>query len=215
MARKSKKNNPKEIIDQEAVNQIIDNVKEEVINGTIGTETPETSTDIAKKGIDEIENTTTFDELEAQSKYQGELPEPTPTPTEATSTETKEEVNTTELVTALKEQQTLLKEQMALIEQQKVAIETAKQTIKELQFERDSLEVQCMNLEAAKEEPVKIEAVEECTADDYNVLLQKYKKLEEKYAEALKLSNYYCSKYVKWKSKYYGKKFIKGIKKLF
>lgn len=213
MARKGKKN-PKEIIDQEAVQQIIDNVKEEVIDGTIGTETP-----IEEKDINEIENTVTIDELEAQaedsSKYQGELPEPTPAPTEAASPETKEEVNTADLVTALKDQQKLLKEQMQVIEQQKVAIDTAKQTIKELQYERDTFEVQLMNLEAAKEEPIKIEPVEECTADDYNQLLQKYKRLEEKYEEALKLSNYYCGKYVKWKSKYYGKKFIKGIKKLF
>lgn len=212
MARKGKKN-PKEIIDQEAVQQIIDNVKEEVINGTIGTETP-----IEEKDINEIENTVTIDELEAQSedssKYQGELPEP-PAPTEPVATETNEEVNTADLVTALKEQQKLLKEQMSVIEEQKNAIETAKQTIKELQFERDTFEVQLMNLEAAKEEPVKIEPVEECTADDYNQLLQKYKKLEEKYEESLKLSEYYCGKYVKWKSKYYGKKFIRGLKKLF
>ena len=205
MARKGKKN-PKEIIDQEAVQQIIDDVKEEVINGTIGTETP-------------VEETSTADEGEV--KYQGELPEPTPTPeptpapTEATSAETNEEPEVTDMVEALKEQQKLLKEQMSVIEEQKVAIETAKQTIKELQFERDSFEVQLMNLEAAKEEPVKIEPVEECTADDYNILLQKYKRLEEKYEEALKLSEYYCGKYVKWKSKYYGKKFIRGIKKLF
>lgn len=205
MARKGKKN-PKEIIDQEAVQQIIDDVKEEVINGTIGTETP-------------VEETSTADETE--TKYQGELPEPTPTsestpaPTEATPAETNEEPEVTDMVEALKEQQKLLKEQMSVIEEQKVAIETAKQTIKELQFERDTFEVQLMNLEAAKEEPVKIEPVEECTADDYNVLLQKYKRLEEKYEEALKLSEYYCGKYVKWKSKYYGKKFIRGIKKLF
>lgn len=206
MARKGKKN-PKEIIDQEAVQQIIDDVKEEVINGTIGTETP-------------VEETSTADEVE--SKYQGELPEPTPepvepapAPTEATPAETNEEPEVTDLVEALKEQQKLLKEQMSVIEEQKNAIETAKQTIKELKYERDAFEVQLMNLEAAKEEPVKIEPVEECTADDYNVLLQKYKKLEEKYEEALKLSDYYCRKYVKWKSKYYGKKFIKGIKKLF
>lgn len=205
MARKGKKN-LKEIIDQEAVQQIIDDVKEEVINGTIGTETP-------------IEETSATDEGE---KYQGELPEPTPepveptpAPTEPTPVETNEEANTTDLVAALKEQQKLLKEQMQVIEEQKNAIETAKQTIKELQFERDAFEIQIMNLEAAKEEPVKIEPVEECTADDYNILLQKYKRLEEKYEEALKLSEYYCGKYVKWKSKYYGKKFIRGIKKLF
>lgn len=199
MARKGKKN-PKEIIDQEAVQQIIDDVKEEVINGTIGTETP-------------VEETSTTDE--GETKYQGELPEPTHEPVEPTSAETNEEPEVTDLVAALKEQQKLLKEQMSVIEEQKVAIETAKQTIKELQFERDTFEVQLMNLEAAKEEPVKIEPVEECTADDYNVLLQKYKRLEEKYEEALKLSEYYCGKYVKWKSKYYGKKFIRGIKKLF